>query len=188
MRARRDRLDARARVEAARGVLQQLETLAAFRAARSIAGYWACKGEVPLDQVLLKAGSRGQAWYLPRTLPQRGMVFARWAPGEPFRANRYGIPEPLPVAATIPATELDLVLVPLLAFDWYGSRLGMGGGYYDRCFAFRRRNTSTRPLLVGVAYGFQQVVRLQPAPWDVTLDLAVTERELITCKPEESFS
>jgi 5-formyltetrahydrofolate cyclo-ligase len=78
--------------------------------------------------------------------------------------------------------ELELVLVPLLGFDRRGRRLGYGGGYYDRSFAFLKAGARPRePLLVGVAYAFQEVPQLRAEPWDVTLDFIATEHELIDC-------
>jgi 5-formyltetrahydrofolate cyclo-ligase len=74
--------------------------------------------------------------------------------------------------------QLDAVIVPLLGFDNNGNRLGMGGGYYDRSFAFRKqRRAWRRPLLIGVAYSFQQVDAIQTEPWDIPLDAVITEQE-----------
>ena len=64
------------------------------------------------------------------------------------------------------------------AFDADGNRLGMGGGYYDRHFAARRTGLWRRPALVGVAYGFQRVARIERAEWDVPLDAIVTESDV----------
>ena len=76
------------------------------------------------------------------------------------------------------ARQLDVVIAPLVAFDESLNRLGMGGGYYDRTFAFRKRaRVLRRPVLIGVAYSFQRVDRLQPENWDVPLDVVITEKE-----------
>ena len=76
------------------------------------------------------------------------------------------------------ASELDLVLTPLVAFDDCGHRLGQGGGFYDRTFAFRH-NQAAPPLLIGIAYAFQQRPRLEPQPWDLKVDLVVTEKAIL---------
>jgi len=69
------------------------------------------------------------------------------------------------------------VFLPLVGFDRHGIRLGMGGGYYDRAFAFRRlRSVWHAPLLVGIGYALQEVERIVPAAHDVPLDLVITER------------
>ncbi len=75
----------------------------------------------------------------------------------------------------MPVESIDVVLVPLVAFDALGHRLGMGGGFYDRTFARRKRKL---PLLVGIAHDFQQVERLAVAPWDIDLDMVVSDRRI----------
>jgi 5-formyltetrahydrofolate cyclo-ligase len=91
------------------------------------------------------------------------------------RANHLGIDEPAG-ACEIGARWLDLVFLPLVGFDSHGMRLGMGGGYYDRTFAFLNLRTAWRaPRLVGIAYEFQHIDRIEPAPHDVRLDAVVTE-------------
>jgi 5-formyltetrahydrofolate cyclo-ligase len=109
-------------------------------------------------------------------------------PKNTVHANRYGIPEPeLPEAALIEPDAMDVVLVPLLAFDRHGMRLGTGGGYYDRSFAFlQQRERPTRPLLIGIGYAFQEVEMLVAEAWDVRLDFVATEAELIQCTTTSS--
>jgi 5-formyltetrahydrofolate cyclo-ligase len=107
------------------------------------------------------------------------------APPRAWRRNRYGLPEPsaLPALLCAPA-RLDLVLVPLVAFDGRGHRLGMGGGHYDRAFAFlRRRQHWHRPRLLGLAFDAQDAGSLEPAPWDVPLWAVLTESRLIRPGP-----
>ena len=75
--------------------------------------------------------------------------------------------------------DLDLVLVPLVAFDDRGNRLGMGGGYYDQTFAFlSQRQHYRRPTLLGVAYEFQRLVALPVQAWDIPLDGVATEKRV----------
>jgi 5-formyltetrahydrofolate cyclo-ligase len=104
----------------------------------------------------------------------RRMVFARDA-GAPSSINRLGIPEP-DALQTIAARALSVVLLPVLGFDPHGTRLGTGGGYYDRMFAFRRHRQSWhRPLLVGIAFQCQQLPLIERGSHDVPLDAVVTE-------------
>jgi 5-formyltetrahydrofolate cyclo-ligase len=92
--------------------------------------------------------------------------------------NFFGILEPDPSRRTDPR-RLDLVLTPLVAFDDHGVRIGVGRGYYDRCFRFLRpRQIWHRPKLLGVAYELQHVPVIPPEPWDVPLWGAVTEAGL----------
>lgn len=96
----------------------------------------------------------------------------RWCePDTPLRPGRFGIDEPASGPTADPA-QLDLVLVPLVAYGPGGSRLGRGRGYYDRAFAGHRQEAS--PLLVGLAHSFQYVAALTPLPWDASLDAVVT--------------
>ena len=96
------------------------------------------------------------------------MTFRAHRCGEPLRANRFGIPEPAHGAVVAPL-RLSAALLPLVAFDDAGRRLGMGAGYYDRRFAARHT------LLVGVAHELQRVPPLPHNDWDVPLDAVVTE-------------
>ncbi len=101
--------------------------------------------------------------------------------GSRQRSNRLGIAEPQG-SRTLAARRLDLVFLPILGFDARGVRLGTGGGYYDRAFAFRRwRSAWHAPRLIGIAYSFQQVERITPAAHDVLLDAVVTERGVLQC-------
>ncbi len=97
------------------------------------------------------------------------------------RSNRLGIAEPEGMRV-IGARWLDVVFLPLVGFDTRGVRLGTGGGYYDRAFAFRRwRKVWHTPQLVGLAYALQQVEAITPAAHDVLLDAVVTEKGVIRC-------
>lgn len=93
--------------------------------------------------------------------------------------NRFGIREPIKSSSPLFANQLDLVLLPLLAFDRTGNRLGMGAGYYDRALQALVHQPSTRPRLIGLAHSFQEVESIQAQPWDVTLDAIITEDEYI---------
>jgi 5-formyltetrahydrofolate cyclo-ligase len=75
----------------------------------------------------------------------------------------------------VPLRKLDVVLLPLVAFDRRGNRLGMGGGFYDRTFAPRGRGRVSAPRLIGLAHGFQQVAELVDQPWDVPLRGVLTD-------------
>ncbi len=75
------------------------------------------------------------------------------------------------------AQELDLVFLPLVAFDRVGHRVGMGGGYYDRTFAFVQQ-MHHKPILIGLAYEMQQVDGLPFCTWDIPLDGVLTEKQL----------
>lgn len=187
MTGRRRALNASERLAAADGVARSLERLPEFVVDPLVAGYWAVRGEVPLNLAVARLLARGQHYFLPvlaRT-PPRSLRFAQYTSGAALAPNRYGIPEPADVANALTPQQLDVVLVPLLAFDAQGNRLGTGGGFYDAAFAFlREQPRPARPLLVGIGYAFQQVESLQAQAWDVRMDYIATENELIDCETE----
>ena len=132
----------------------------------------------PLEQVARKRGCR---IFLPRITDSRRARMQFIEASGPMRANSLGILEPVRIRA-IPARFLDLVFLPLVGFDAAGNRLGMGAGYYDRAFAFRRlRSVWRQPRLIGVGYSLQQLPRIEGGPYDVHLDRVVTEQGIIKC-------
>nr|WP_206203104.1 5-formyltetrahydrofolate cyclo-ligase [Thioalkalivibrio sp. XN8] len=171
LRLRRRSLRGSRRVLATRAIVAQLRRLPAFRAARSIALYWPADGEPDLRTLAPAARARGKRLYLPVVGHRGVMSFAPWDEPASLRCNRYGIPEPVG-RRRLQATQLDLVILPLVAFDARCHRLGMGGGYYDRALQRRGR----RPVLIGAAFALQEVPAVPQQPWDVPLDLVVTER------------
>jgi 5-formyltetrahydrofolate cyclo-ligase len=185
LRAYRRTLSAADRLRAAEGVAEHLQDFPPLQAARRIAGYWAVDGEIPLHEVVGLILRRGQTYCLPQLDKGKRLQFRTWRSGEPLSPNRFGIPEPTG-GEVIEPTALDLVLLPLVAFDGAGNRIGSGAGYYDRSFAFRRAPGVTRPHLLGVGYAFQQRQALPAADWDVPLDSACTEAGLIYCGASDS--
>jgi 5-formyltetrahydrofolate cyclo-ligase len=140
-------------------------------------------GEVDLRPCLDAALRRGALVYVPRILSRRNrrMVFSPWKPAARARRNVFGIAEPLSVAGARPVVGIDVVILPVVGFDRRGNRLGMGAGYYDRALS-RRRDVMRhwrRPRLVGVAFACQELPAIPVSPWDVPLDLVVTERGVI---------
>jgi 5-formyltetrahydrofolate cyclo-ligase len=155
-----------------------------FCYSRHIALYIACKGEMDPAPLLQLAQARKKQTYLPLLTdhPANSMRFIRHRKGDRLIDNRFGIPEPrFDHTKTISPWALDLVLVPLVAFDSAGNRLGMGGGYYDRTFAFKNQRRYWRgPMLIGIAHDFQQVDKLVKQPWDIPLDAVITEAGIYT--------
>jgi len=178
LRARRRALSAAERQEAALTVAQQLVDEPDFASVATIAGYWACQGELDPAPLLERAWSAGKPVYLP-VLAGDVLQFAPYQCDTPLRRNRFNIPEPevSPTEWRQPS-DMGWVLTPLVAFDAAGTRLGIGGGFYDRSFAFLLDPSwqGRRPRLLGLAYAFQQVDALIRQPWDVPLDVAITER------------
>jgi 5-formyltetrahydrofolate cyclo-ligase len=128
-------------------------------------------GEVSLLPLAEVLWLQGVYCYLPVIQADQSLMFAPWYADTRFKKNRFNIPEPI-VEVSVDASVLDAVLLPLVAVDHRGNRLGMGGGYYDRTFA----NVRTRPTLIGVAHHCQFIEELQTEPWDVPLDALITEQ------------
>lgn len=180
MRDRRSALGDAERARLSRAIGRQvLKAIGPSARGRHVAAYAALPGEPDLSNALATLDRRGALLYLPRitSFRRRQMVFA--SAGGSRRANRYGIAEPVPGSREIHASMLDIVLVPLVGFDARGARLGMGGGYYDRAFAFRRhRRVLSHPRLIGIAFACQEVDALPATVHDVFLDAVVTEHGL----------
>ena len=133
---------------------------------RRVAGFWPMGGEIDTRPLLHAWHARGCRVLLPRTPPRGGpLTFHPWAPGAPLHPGRFGTLEP-----GGPAEEPDALLVPLLAFDGAGRRLGYGGGYYDRTLAAR----PGRPVL-GCGYAAARAGCVPAGPHDITLPAVLTE-------------
>jgi 5-formyltetrahydrofolate cyclo-ligase len=182
-RARRRAIPPAERTAAAVSAARLLAGAALPRPGSTVAAYVPNDGEFDPGPLLDVARRRGCRVYLPVIARRLGaMAFGPLdAPAGAWRPNRYGIPEPGGHPALLRRPQdLDLVLVPLVAFDAAGHRLGMGAGYYDRAFAFLLRRTAwRRPRLLGLAFDAQQAESLPVAPWDVPLWGVLTESRLL---------
>jgi 5-formyltetrahydrofolate cyclo-ligase len=172
MRAERRAMPAPERVAADRAIRGHIRRLPAFRRARHVALFLPFDGEPTLTPLIDAAHAKH--WYAPVITSTR-MHFARIHTRAPLAHNFFGIPEPH-LGAPIDARRLDLVLTPLVAFDDRGMRVGVGRGYYDRCFRFLGgRDAWRRPKLLGVAYELQHLPHIETQAWDIPLWGAVTE-------------
>ena len=182
LRAKRRAVSAAERARAARLVARHADHTLNLRSGRRIGIYAATAEELDTSPLIALALRRGCLVYLPRIDRRRRVRAMRFAQISERRSiNRFGIAEPEgPQLASV--RLLDVVFLPLLGFDRHGVRLGMGGGYYDRAFGFRRLRTCWHaPLLVGIGYASQEVESIAPAAHDVPLDLVITERGVIRC-------
>jgi 5-formyltetrahydrofolate cyclo-ligase len=140
-----------------------------------VAGFMPMKSEIsplPLLRALAAAGAR---LALPVVAGQgKPLIMRAWAFGAPLIAGVWGIREPEPAA---PEVAPDILIVPLLAFDRTGHRVGYGAGYYDRTIAALR---AAQPVLaIGLAFAAQEIAAVPATPHDAPLDLVLTEREVI---------
>ena len=170
---RRRELPAAQRIAAADGLAAQLLALPFLPEQGYVAGYWATDGEIALHSFQLKL-PKGLVWCLP-VLHGEELRFAPWRSGDPLVSNRFGIPEPdVEPASALEPEAMALVVMPLVGFDAQGRRLGMGGGWYDRSFAFRK-HVPAPPYLVGAGFDVQRVESLRSEEWDVHADAICTE-------------
>jgi|SRR5690554_2173299 len=177
LRQTRRNIPARERIAAAESLAGRLLALPLLPGRGHVAGYWAMDGEIALHvfQMRLPAGLEYCLPVLTTKGGENRLAFSPWRPGDPLVSNRYGIPEPDADPSTLLAPEaMALVVMPLVGFDRAGNRLGMGAGWYDRSFAFRRSRPGP-PWLAGAAFSHQQVGALAGQDWDVPLDAVCTE-------------
>ncbi|CCG40048.1 5-formyltetrahydrofolate cyclo-ligase [Magnetospirillum molischianum] len=141
-----------------------------------VGGYWPLPGEVDPRPLMATLAARGASLALPMvTAPDAPLIFRAWCPGDPLESGPHGTFHP---AAAAPLLSPTLVLVPLLAFDAKGFRLGFGGGYYDRTLDALRRGGGV--VAAGLAFAAQQSPALPSEPWDQPLDMVFTEEGLLT--------
>jgi 5-formyltetrahydrofolate cyclo-ligase len=172
--ARRDALPAAERQQAAETIAARAFPVAVAPGA-IVAGFMPMKSEInplPLLRALAGAGAR---LALPVVAGQgKPLIMRAWAFGEPLAAGVWGIREP---EAAAPEVAPDILIVPLLAFDRAGQRVGYGAGYYDRTIAALR---AKQPVLaIGLAFAAQEIAAVPATPHDAPLDLVLTEREVI---------
>jgi 5-formyltetrahydrofolate cyclo-ligase len=165
--------------ERSKSICQRIRQMDAWNQAREVLAYLPKGGEVDVEPLVRDLWERGARVLLPRCRPGEPGVMDLACPAgiEEVAPGAYGIPEPLPDAC--PALESctpDLVIVPGVAFDRYGRRLGMGGGYYDRLLV---SGMLDNPLLVAPAFGFQLIGTVPSDPWDRLVNVIVTEEETL---------
>ena len=137
-----------------------------------VSGFWPIGDEIDLRPLLHRLHERGNRVALPVT-PRRGeaLTFAGWRPGDVMVAERFGTLRPVG-EILVP----DMLLIPLLAFDAKGGRLGYGGGFYDRTLA-----ALPNRFRLGCAFAVQQVDAVPIGPYDIRLDAVATENGIIRC-------
>jgi len=139
-----------------------------------VSGFWPLGDEIDIRPLLLALRERGHTIVLPAT-PRRGLPlsFLVWQPGDPMVREPFGTMRP-----TGGEQKPNFLLVPLLAFDRRGGRLGYGAGYYDRTLSL----LSPR-FALGCAFAGQEVPEVPMGPHDIRLDAVATETEVIQCSP-----
>jgi 5-formyltetrahydrofolate cyclo-ligase len=163
------------RQAADRRLCENIRRIPVYRRAHNVAVFLAFDGEPSLAGLYAGESAKQRRFNVP-VIKAKRMWFAPLRGKPQTRKNHFGISEPSHRTRTL-TCELDIVLVPLVGFDDFGNRLGMGGGFYDRHFSYlRSRSHFRRPRLIGVAYESQRVTRLPTDHWDVPMWAVVTDR------------
>ncbi|CEK11419.1 5-formyltetrahydrofolate cyclo-ligase [Legionella hackeliae] len=174
----RESLSASYQEAASNQVCARIRTIERYRYAKRIALYKPVNGEISLKALWDSAPLQGKFCYYPALNNDKTLSFLPATPATSFVENQYGILEPdVDRKTAILPRELDIIFMPLVAFDEKGTRLGMGAGYYDRTFA-----NEIYPLLIGVAYEFQRQIHIEAHSWDIPLAAIVTPRSIYWSK------
>lgn len=175
--ARREALSPDLRAQAAEAVAARPLPVG-VGAGLTVSGYGAIGSEINPAPLMRRCAEAGARLALPAVAGRgKPLLFRRWNFGEPLGRGQWGIGEP---KADAPEVSPDILIVPLLAFDRRGHRLGYGAGYYDMTLnALRARKTV---VAIGLAYAAQEVESVPATVRDARLDFVLTEREAIDCR------
>ncbi|WWO99164.1 MAG: 5-formyltetrahydrofolate cyclo-ligase [Candidatus Dasytiphilus stammeri] len=144
--------------------------------AKKIAIFVSFDGEINTDQLIKQLWQRNKQVCLPVIDQVNQILFMQYTSLTLMILNRFNIPEPLlDFRKILPLETIDIIFIPLVAFDAFGNRLGMGGGYYDRLLQHR---DSYKFLSIGLAYDFQQVAAIPITTWDVPLTALITPSKI----------
>lgn len=169
------------RDEAVAQVVKHLVSQIFFQQSKHIACYCAMNHEFKSEPIIEAILQHNKKCYLPvmTNVEEKILHFVEYRKGDLLILNQHSILEPDASAKKINLEHLDLVIMPLVAFDKNGHRLGTGGGYYDRTFAFLHSKPKTKPLMIGVAFACQHAESLPHDPWDIILDGVITEEGVV---------
>jgi len=179
------------RKKASISLTQQILRSTIFKNSKRIAFYLPNDGEIDLYPLLVSAWRHNKQCFLPVLGPHQShkLWFLPVTPETNFVKNRYGIlePEHTKTQRMFKCISLNLILMPLVAFDIQGNRLGMGGGYYDRTLSsLRTRTIWNKPHLMGTAYTFQEFPALKKQKWDIPLHSIATEKAIFKISRNKS--
>lgn len=165
--------------KASQKILFQAWQCPSIRHAQHIGIYLDAFGEIPTRQFILSLLARGKQVYLPDIIPrQQRLVWQKITKGTltAQRLYRHQLGMQQKSGRAYPIKQLDVIIIPLVVFDRFGHRIGMGGGYYDRSLA----SAPYLPIRIGFAHGFQESeIPIQPEPWDQKLHWVCTPTRLL---------
>jgi 5-formyltetrahydrofolate cyclo-ligase len=192
MRARRRLVGVDERKKAARRFAIAADRVHLLKPRSRIAVYQPYGHEADIAQLTSRAWNRGCIVHAP-VITDRSRFLMRFVPyarNAALKANSFGIPEPANNSRDwVSPLHLDVIFMPLVAFDRHGWRLGSGAGFYDRCLSHLRVDRRwRRPKLIGVAYEHQLTDALSPGEWDVPMDAVITENRIYRFQTHHSGS
>jgi 5-formyltetrahydrofolate cyclo-ligase len=170
----RQALSAQVWQEKSLAICRHLQASALFDQAQTILSYFSVRQEPDLSSLF----HLGKQWGLSRCV-DKALVWHAWSPQAelPLQVGKYGIQEPHPNAPAIAPKHVDLILVPALACDQQGYRLGYGGGYYDRLLS----QPQWQPVpTIGIVFEHARLPQLPVDPWDQPLRAVCTEEGVFT--------
>lgn len=147
-------------------ICQNLENFALFAEANTVLAYFSYRKEPDLSSLF-----KNKRWGFPRCV-NNSLIWHLWQPPQILTVNKYKILEPLATSQIIQPQEVDLILLPTVACDYQGYRLGYGGGYYDR---FLSSSQGQNIPTIGIAFDFAYLLQLPIETWDIQLDYICTE-------------
>jgi 5-formyltetrahydrofolate cyclo-ligase len=163
------------RAKASAVICQRVCELPEFFAGKTIGCYLPMHDEVDTREIIQRAWRANKRIFVPVLRGDAQMVFCEIEPDTELEQNSFGVWEPVR-GVLLDARCIDVVITPTVAFDGNHNRIGMGSGYYDRCFShLRNRKTWLRPKLIGVAFDCQKVEKIAPNPWDIRLYAVISE-------------
>ncbi len=181
-RQQRKHLSPQQQWENAQALSRHIRAFLRFKSIKNIAIYLPADGELSPLFLPQSLAHKSLTFFLPvlAQLAFQGLKFAPYHANSIVKPNRFNILEPVVAPAQLKsATALDIIFLPLVAYDLSGNRLGMGGGFYDRALQIRlRRPQWKKPLLIGLAHTVQRAESIKSEYWDVPLDGIATEAGL----------
>ena len=191
-RAQRNALTPSQQTQASMVLAKHLLRCKEFIRAKRIAVYFADDGEIDTLPLINRAWEMNKRTYAPVVRGERHLDFIQFQRNDKLARGKWGLLQPVHNKEAITPLALDLILIPLVAFDKKCNRLGRGGGYYDRFLSRLRRyrfaalpetrgncRTGSKPFLLGLAHDCQCRSQIPVAAWDRQLDAVITDRQMI---------
>lgn len=171
--------------QASAAISSKVINLSEFQISKNVACYLSVRGEVDTTPIINTIWQEKKSCYLPVIHQQKkdtALCFVKYVSQNDLKKNKFNIPEPIyDENEIIPSNELDIVIMPLVGFDENCNRLGYGGGFYDRTFAFKSAHKiaiNAKPIMIGIAYEMQKTPSFIPEKWDIPLYKIITEENI----------